>query len=439
VTDPRIEAELERFRAPRGRLQPMRELDPIRRALEAMGDPQHRLPPVIHVTGTNGKGSTTAFLRCMAEACGLRAHVFTSPHLIAVNERIRVAGRIVEDEMLYESLCEVSDRTEGMELTYFEALTATAMDLFARNPADLAVIEVGAGGATDATNVFARPLATVVTPISRDHEDLFGVSGVAGIARVKSGIFREGAPAIITAQPPLAMGVLTEEARKAGSPVLASGRSWKARWEGDAFVFAGARLRVRAPWLGLAGRHQAENAGAACAALEQLAHRRVTPEGMADGLRQTTWPGRLQGLAPGPLTRDLDGGIILDAAHNPGGAASLAAAIRSATPEEGDRVALVFAVQGRKDIGGILAELAPAVRDVIACPLPDSGGQEGGPGADPHHIADIARALGAHVMIATDALDGIRLAKASGAQRIYVAGSVYLCGAVLRANGQTVE
>jgi dihydrofolate synthase/folylpolyglutamate synthase len=165
-------------------------------------------------------------------------------------------------------LADIRRRTEG--LTYFEALTTAAFCLFAHHRADLSIIEVGAGGATDATNVMTRPAACVVTPISRDHEAMFGISGVAAIARLKAGIFREGVPAVIADQPAIALGVLREEARTAAAHVLESGDDWRARWEGDAFVYEGRRLTVRSPWLGLRGRHQAQNAGAACAALEAL-------------------------------------------------------------------------------------------------------------------------------------------------------------------------
>ena len=170
-----------------------------------------------------------------------------------------------------------------------EALTAAAFCLFADTPADLAIIEVGAGGATDATNVMNRPAACVVTPISRDHESMFGVSGVAAIARLKAGIFREGTPAIVAEQPRLALAVLREEARTAAAPMLYAGEDWNAAWDGDAFVYASDKVKVRAPWLGLPGRHQSHNAGAACAAVEALGNRRITPDAMAAGLREAVW------------------------------------------------------------------------------------------------------------------------------------------------------
>ncbi len=430
-----VVAELDRFReASTGRISPAFGTAHIRKALVVLGDPQDRIAPAIHITGTNGKGSTGAFIRAMAEAAGLTVHVFTSPHLTRVNERIRIAGRLVADEDLADVLADIWRRTEG--LTYFEALTAAAYCLFAQTQADISIIEVGAGGATDATNVMKQPAATVVTPISRDHEAMFGVSGLAAIARLKAGIFRQGVPAIISEQPAMALGVLREEARASAAPVFEAGDQWSARWEGEAFVYEGRTLSVRSPWLGLRGRHQVQNAGAACASVEAIGERRITGEAMAAGLREVTWPARLQMLRPGPLAGDA--AVWIDAAHNPGGAATLAAAIR-ASREADERVALVFAIQAVKDVEGVLGELLPVIDDMVVCPLPDSGGQEGGPGAEPRHVAGIAATLGGKARIADDLSGAVSKARASGADRIYICGSVYLCGAALRLNGERVD
>ncbi|MEQ1608766.1 MAG: folylpolyglutamate synthase/dihydrofolate synthase family protein [Hyphomonadaceae bacterium] len=430
-----VEAALDRFReGATGRVSPAFGTAHIRKALVDLGDPQDRIVRAIHITGTNGKGSTGAFIRAMAEAAGLSVHVFTSPHLIRVNERIRIAGRLVEDEALADVLADIWRRTEG--LTYFEALTAAAFCLFAHNPADISIIEVGAGGGTDATNVMSHPSASVVTPISRDHETMFGVSGVAAIARLKAGIFREGVPAIISPQPAIALGVLREEARTTAAVVSEAGIDWRAGWEGEAFLYEGRELSVRAPWLGLRGRHQAQNAGAACATLEAIGETRITPQHMAAGLRETTWPARLQRMKPGPLVGDA--AVWIDAAHNPGGAATLAAAIGESR-DEGARSAIVFAIQAVKDVEGVLAELVPAADELIVCPLPDSGGQEGGPGADPRQVAGIAGTLGEKAQIAGDLREAVALARRSGVERIYICGSVYLCGAALQANDEHVE
>jgi dihydrofolate synthase / folylpolyglutamate synthase len=429
---PIVSAELDRFRInSAGRVSPAWGTAHIRKALVELGDPQDRLPPAIHITGTNGKGSTGAFIRAMAEAAGMRVHVFTSPHLTRVNERIRVAGELVEDEVLADVLEDISRRTEA--LTYFEALTAAAFCLFAGVRADLAVIEVGAGGATDATNVMTRPAACVVTPISRDHENMFGVSGVAAIARLKAGIFREGVPAIVADQPPLALGVLREEARQVAAPMRCAGEDWTEGWDSEAFVYTSSGKQVRAPWLGLPGRHQGQNAGVACAAVEALDDRRFTPGAMAAGLREAVWPGRLQQLKLGPLAGD--GQVWVDAAHNPGGVAALAAAI--ALGRGADRVAIVLAIQAAKDVEAVVTELAGAADRFFVCPLPDSGGQEGGPGADPQVLAGALAAIGAKAEIAADLVSAVAAAR-KAADRVYICGSVYLCGAALALNGERV-
>jgi dihydrofolate synthase/folylpolyglutamate synthase len=431
-----VEEELQHFRNTT-RVSPAWGTAHIRKALVELGDPQDRIPPAIHITGTNGKGSTGAFIRAMAEAAGLKVHVFTSPHLIRVNERIRVASQLVEDRQLADVLEDIGRRTE--DLTYFEALTAAAFCLFAHEHADLSIIEVGAGGETDATNVMTRPAACVVTPISRDHEGLFGVSGVAAIARLKAGIFREGAPVILAEQPAIAQAVLKEEARLAGAKVIEAGVDWKERWDGEAFVYESKRVKLRTPWLGLPGRHQAQNAAAACATLEAIKAPRVTADEMAAGLREAAWPARLQRLKPGPLTGDNGAPVVIDAAHNPGGAAMLAEAIKRMRSDDGERIVLVFAIQEAKDVEGVLGELAPAVDALIACPLPDSGGQEGGPGADPKDVAGIAHSLGTESLAASRLEEAVELARDKGAGRIIIAGSIYLCGAALKANSERVD
>lgn len=430
---PILKRELDKFRDnAAGRVSPAWGTAHIRKALVQLGDPQDRIPPAIHITGTNGKGSTGAFIRAMAEAAGLKVHAFTSPHLTRVNERIRVAGKLVGDEALGDVLADIWRRTQ--QLTYFEALTTAAYCLFAQERADISIIEVGAGGATDATNVMSRPAACVVTPISRDHETMFNVSGVAAIARLKAGIFRQDVPAIIADQPAIAMGVLREEARTTGARMLCAGEDWRAGWDGDAFVFEGERLTVRAPWLGLPGRHQAQNAGAACAVIDTLRDPRFTQDAIAAGLREATWPARLQQLKDGPLTGGRE--VWIDAAHNPGGAAILAQAISTAR-EPGERVAIVFASQAVKDIEGALAELMSAADDFVVCPLPDSGGQEGGPGADPQHVAGIVATLGGRVKVAGDLTEAVQTALRL-ADKVYIAGSVYLCGAAMALNGEHI-
>lgn len=436
-----VDAALARFKSARPAQPSDFQLGAIRGALAKLGDPHKDMGRVVHITGTNGKGSTAQFVRAMGEAAGLRVNVFTSPHLMRVNERIRVAGELVSDDALVDALNRVAQADAA--LSYFEALTAAAYLLFAEAEPDVSVIEVGAGGAGDATSVIEDADVCVITPISRDHETMFGVSGVAAIARLKAGILRDGRPAVIAEQSAIAQAVLLEEARWRGAVAFAAGRNWTAGWDGDAFVYDGEEMTARAPWLGIAGRVQAQNAGTACAVIEQLRDSRFTSEAVATGLRGASWPGRMQALGPGRLTAGYDGEIRVDAAHNEAGAAELAKAIvanRKAATAQGDvapRVAVIVAMQESKDAGGMLEALKGAADDIIACELPDNGGQEGGPGAKPAHVVAAAGALDMHAMAADDVGDAISLAKAGGARRIWVCGSVYLCGAVLAANGES--
>ncbi len=438
-----VNAALARFKAARPAQPSDFQLGAIRGALASLGDPQKDMGKIVHITGTNGKGSTAQFVRAMGEAAGLRVNVFTSPHLIRVNERIRLDGELVSDDALADALNRVAQADAG--LSYFEALTAAAYLLFAENEPDLSVIEVGAGGAGDATSVIDDAAVCVITPISRDHETMFGVSGEAAIARLKAGILRDDRPAVIAEQNAIAQAVLLEEARWRGAKPFAAGRNWSARWDGDAFVYEGETLNARAPWLGIAGRVQAQNAGTACAVVEQLADPRFTDQAIAAGLRGAFWPARMQALGEGPLTAGFEGVIRIDAAHNEAGARELAKAIKAdrlAVEAAGDappHTAVIMAMQESKDAGAILEALKDAADDLIASRLPDSGGQEGGPGANPAHIAAAAGALGMHAMPAGDVTDAIALARAGGADRIWICGSVYLCGAVLKANDETIR
>ncbi len=438
-----VDAALARFKAARPAQPTDFQLGAIRGALAKLGDPHKDMGRIVHITGTNGKGSTAQFVRAMAEAAGLRVNVFTSPHLVRVNERIRLNGKLVRDDELVDALNRVARADAG--LSYFEALTSAAYLLFAESEPDLSVIEVGAGGAGDATSVIEDADVCVITPISRDHEAMFGVSGEAAIARLKAGILRDGRPAVLAEQGAIAQAVLLEEARWRGAAPFAANRNWKARWDGEAFVYEGERVSVRAPWLGIAGAVQAQNAGTACAVIEQLDDNRITLDAMAAGLRGATWPARMQMLGDGPLTHGFDGVIRIDAAHNEAGARALAAAIRAdrdAVDEMGEQaahVAIVLAMQESKDTTAMLEAMVGVADDLVACELPSSGGQEGGPGANPSHIVAAADSLGLHAMTSGDVRAAIKLARAGGADRIWVFGSVYLCGAVLAANGESVS
>jgi dihydrofolate synthase/folylpolyglutamate synthase len=427
---------LARFRANAPPRSPVFDCAPVRAALARLGDPQEAAPSPVHITGTNGKGSTAAFLRAIAEASGLRVHVYTSPHLLRVNERIRLAGTQVSDARLAGALGRVA--VAGPSLSYFEALTTAAFVLFAETPADIAIIEVGAGGAGDATNVLTRPRACVVSEISRDHEAMFGVQGVAAIAKVKAGIFRPGAPAVFARQDRHVSDVLREEALRVGMTPFVWSEDWSATLTDDVFSYAGRRLAIRDVPLGLPGDHQAMNAGLACAVADIAFPERIAGAGIAAGLRDVRWPARLQRLGPGPLNPDGTRTIYVDGAHNPGGVEALSRFIARHGRATPGRRAIIFAVQAAKASEAMLPELASVADMVIVCPLPDTGGQEAGPGASPDDLMPLIPSGPARYQ-RPDLASSLEAAWADGASEAYICGSLHLCAAALRLNGAAAD
>lgn len=408
-------------------------LERIRAALEALGAPQERLPPVLHVAGTNGKGSVCAFLRASVEAAGLTAHVYTSPHLVRVNERIRVAGRLVEDAALISAL----DRLEavGGALTYFEALTAAAFLLFAEHPADLCILEVGLGGRFDATNVVS-PAVSVLAPVDFDHQEFLGGT-LEAIAGEKAGILKHGRPAVSARQAPAALAVIEREAARLRAPL------WRAGVEWDAFGRAG-RLLVQVPERlfdlplpALAGPHQLDNAGLACAALLALGDPRITEAAMGVGMAQARWPARLQPLTRGPLAQAADGAELwLDGGHNPHAARALAMALGALEQRRPARLALVWGMLARKDAAAFLAPLAPMAPQVAAAPISGHGPQ---PCHSPAYLADVADSLGLQARPAQSLQEAVTTARAQGAERIVIAGSLFLAGEALALSGMAPD
>ena len=297
-------------------------LERMRRLCAALGDPQNRLPPVIHVAGTNGKGSTVALIRAIAEAAGLRVHAYTSPHLVRFNERIRLAGRLIDDATLNAVL----DRVEAAsdEATVFESTTAAAFVAMAEAPADLAIIEVGLGGSLDATNVIDRPLLSVITPVHLDHAEFLGTD-LAGIAREKAGVLKPGAPAVIARQSEAAMRAIEDAAAQVHARLAVMGVDFDAWAERGGVAFQDGERFLDLPASALVGAHQIDNAGVAIAAALEL----DLPEAaIAQGLQAVRWPARLQRLTAGPyaeIARAADAELWLDGGHNPHAARALAA------------------------------------------------------------------------------------------------------------------
>ncbi len=392
--DPAVQAQLDRF----AQLSPGRDilgLERIVALLATLGNPQDRLPPVFHVAGTNGKGSTCAFLRSILEADGKTVHVYTSPHLVRFNERIRVAGKLIEDEDLAPLLSEVLNRAEAYDIgpSFFEATTAAALLAFSRTPADYCVIEVGLGGRLDATNVIT-PLVCGIAQIGIDHQAFLGDT-LAEIAGEKAGIAKAGVPLICLSQSPEALTVIEAVAGKAGAPLLLEGRDWQID-------------ETLTP--SMAGAHQLRNANLAA----QIVRRAGIPDNpIRTGIANARWPARLQKLAPGPLTGTRQ--IWIDGAHNPAAAGALATEL-AAHPRH-----LILGILANKDADGIIAPLAAHALSMTFIPVPHHDSY------DPAPLA--ARWGGTAAASLTEALATIN-------DNILIVGSLYLAGEVLRLNHQ---
>ncbi len=415
-------------------------LDRILRLLEALGRPQDRLPPVIHVAGTNGKGSTVAFMRAILEAAGQSVHVYTSPHLVRFHERIRLGhpegGRFVEEARLVDALRACEEANAGQPITVFEITTAAALLLFAEAPADVLLLEVGLGGRLDATNVIDRPAATVVTPISMDHSEYLGDS-VALIAAEKAGIFKRGVPAVIAYQQDGdASAVLEREAERRGAtPIRIGGQDFSVHEESGRLVYEDEDRLMDLALPRLAGRHQHLNAATAIAALRAAGFSRLPTATIEAGLTRAEWPARLQRLARGRLPGLAPEGaeIWLDGGHNPDGGRVLAAAMAEREEQAPAPLVLIVGMLGTKDSEGFLKPFAGLAAEVLAVPITSQIAAR-----PAEEVAAIARQAG----IGATAHSGVEAALSSLATRdwpapprIVICGSLYLAGEVLAANG----
>jgi dihydrofolate synthase/folylpolyglutamate synthase len=428
VSTPTSDRVLERL----GRLHPKLidlSLGRVERLLAALGNPQDRLPPAVHVAGTNGKGSTIATLRACLEAGGYRVHTYTSPHLVRFHERIRLCGRLIEEEALI-GLLEECERANGeAPITFFEITTAAAFLAFARTPADIVLLETGLGGRLDATNVIRRPAVTAITPISLDHQVFLGDT-LGQIAGEKAGIIKSGVPAVIGPQPKEAEAVIASRAGELGAPLSLWGRDWSCEASEGDMRFSGVRWRLDLPLPALPGAHQIANAGAAIACLEQLREFRVTPEAIARGLRNIEWPARLQRLMRGPLVEAALPGweLWLDGGHNPGAGAVLADTIAGWRDLP---LYLVVGMLNTKDAAGFLAPLAPYAKALAGVTIP--GEQNPLP---PDAIAAAARSVGMSATTAASVADALAefSSQAASPARILICGSLHFAGTVLAAN-----
>jgi dihydrofolate synthase / folylpolyglutamate synthase len=408
------------------------KLDRIEAALEALGQPHDRLPPVLHVAGTNGKGSTCAFLRAMTEAAGLRAHVFTSPHLIFPNERVRLAGALASDETFIAAIDHVA--ALGMTLPYFEVLTAAAFLMFAETPADVLILEVGLGGRFDATNVIKRPATTTIAPIALDHTAILGGT-LSLIAGEKAGILKRGAPAVISRQSEDAMAVIEARAEAVGAPLFRCGVEWDAwRANGRLAVQTGDRF-LDFPAPNLIGAHQFDNAALAVATLLAWDGARFDDSALVRGVTSAHWPGRMQRLTKGALADIANARgaeLWLDGGHNPHGALALAETLRDLDSRAPRPLVLIAGMLTTKDVDGFLAPLAPLTHKLIAVPVASSAASyEAAP------LAAIAARNGIASLSAASLVDAMKNAAALPGEppRILICGSLYLAGEALALSG----
>jgi dihydrofolate synthase/folylpolyglutamate synthase len=413
-------------------------LDRMWRLLSALGHPERQLPPVIHVAGTNGKGSTVAFMRSVLEAAGLLVHVYTSPLLVRFNERFRLGraggGELVSDEALADALSECEAANGSAPITVFEIETAAAFVLFARHPADVVLLEVGLGGRLDATNVVEHPLVTVITPVSLDHAEFLGDS-VALVAAEKAGIIKRGVPLIVATQAREALKVIERQAARLQAPTKIAGENWTATEERGRLVYQDEAGLLDLPAPKLYGRHQFENAGAAIAALRAADGLQLPRSAFETGIAKADWPARMQRLSHGALPPLLPAGseLWLDGGHNADGGRAIANALADLEERVSRPLVLVVGMLATKDCSAFLKNFAGLARRIIAVPIPR---QEKSLPAET--VAAAARAIAIPAQEATDiaaALSAVRQLDLGEPPRVLITGSLYLAGEVLAVNG----
>lgn len=426
-TDPHVQRQLERLWS----LSPGADilgLERITALLDRLGNPQNDLPPVFHVAGTNGKGSTCAFLRAAIEAAGYSAHVYTSPHLVRFNERIRIAGKLVDDATLAALLEEVLDVGDGIGASFFEVTTAAAFLAFSRTHADACIVEVGLGGRLDATNVIARPAVTGIAQLGIDHQSFLGDT-LLEIASEKAGIAKPGVPLVTMDYPKRLRDRIAAIAEAAGAPVHARGTAWTSESARSTMRYSDPGFAIVTHRPRLVGTHQSRNLALAIAMLRHQGAMNIPEAALRAAADWAHWPARMQRLGDGPLTARLPAGseIWLDGAHNPAAAKPLAKALRRIA--RGRPVTLITGMLANKDAPGVLRELSPQLAHVIAVPVPGHAHHA------PESLAEIARDLGPTASTAPsfdaaiDALD-------DAPRLVLIAGTLYLAGEVLAANDE---
>ncbi|MCB2144389.1 MAG: bifunctional folylpolyglutamate synthase/dihydrofolate synthase [Rhodobacteraceae bacterium] len=400
-------------------------LDRVWQLLDALGHPERRLPPVIHIAGTNGKGSTQAMIRAGLEAAGGRVHAYTSPHLARFHERIRLAGALVTEDYLTEVLAECEAANGGTPITYFEITTCAALLAFARTAADWTLLEVGLGGRLDATNVVDRPRLTIITPVSIDHQQYLGET-LAEIAGEKAGILKRGVPCVVGPQEEAGLEVIEAKAARLGCPLLVHGQHWHVWEERGRLIFQDENGLLDLPLPNLPGPHQIDNAGAALAALRHLGADAAACEA---AVTRAYWPARMQRLTQGPLVEAAGAcELWLDGGHNPAGGQAVAATLARmpARPTH-----LVLGMLNTKDIAGYLRPVAAQARSLTAVSIPGEANTL---------TAEETQAAAARSGIVAETAESVlaavrKIAAADPSARILICGSLYLAGGILKENG----
>lgn len=425
---PAVQAQLDRL----GALSPGRDtlgLERISELCARLGNPQDRLPPVFHVAGTNGKGSTCAFLRASIEAEGLSAHVYTSPHLVRFNERIRVAGKLIDDDALAALLSEVLDHAEGLQASFFEVTTAAAFLAFSRTPADACIIEVGLGGRLDATNIIAKPAVCGIASLAIDHEAFLlapdqGVPDMPPLDRIafeKAGIAKADVPLVCQKYTPSILQEVAKQAMRAGAKLVDRGELWDAVTYEGRLHYRDAKGKISLPLPRMAGSHQADNAALAIAMLRHQLAITVPESALAAAMEWTKWPARMQRLGAGPLTAMLPEGteVWLDGGHNVDAGLALARHFEGETRP----IHLIIGMLANKDPAAIIAPMTNRLATITALPVP---GHEWHP----------ASAFGDTANEAQSVTDGVAQLQPASGEIVLIAGSLYLAGEVLKANSQ---
>ncbi|MEM9969238.1 MAG: folylpolyglutamate synthase/dihydrofolate synthase family protein [Pseudomonadota bacterium] len=423
MNTPTSDAILERMMALHPKIIDL-TLDRMYRLLSKLGDPHLDLPPVIHIAGTNGKGSTLAMIRAGLEKMGRSVHCYTSPHLVRFHERIRLNGSLISEAVLSDYLDVCYAANDGAEITYFEITTCAALLAFARTPADGVLLEVGLGGRLDATNVIERPAITVITPVDMDHQQFLGDT-LAEIAAEKAGIIKPNVPCVVSPQNPSALEVIKDHARRKSAPLYACDDQWWMKGDAENVHYRDAKGRLILPRPNLPGDHQIQNAGAALAVLR---HMGANDEACRAAVTQAEWPARMQRLRQGPLV-DLAGAaeLWLDGGHNPAAGRALAKVLEQAPPRQ---THLICGMLNTKDIKGFLRPLAGQANSLHAVTVPGEAAT-----LPASETARAAREVGLQTAEAPDVATALRqiVGQAPDA-RVLICGSLYLAGAVLREN-----